>query len=307
VRRGPIFLAVLSASLCTGVAGATSESWIVGRSSVTALAADGDQAAFAAARTATDCDRTFIWQRLPRQLFQLGKQQRCAPLSRAPIATIAVTGGRALWLTLVGGKIVEWQLWTATTTRKTPRQLEVATRDTRDVDVRPPIVVGVAGDGLLPYAVDSTVTTLRANGSTAFSWTASSPVVALAAADGRVAVAEDLGRHTVLDSRGMIMSVDLYASDVSAVAFAGKSLLVQRGVTLELRRGAATHEYVIAPDSHLDDAVGKWAVWSGDGLVHMLQLLDGTQAAAFKGSAGALAGNRVYVANGRTITLRTMQ
>jgi hypothetical protein len=60
-------------------------------------------------------------------------------------------------------------------------------------------------------------------------------------------------------------------------------------------------------DAHLDDAAGKWALWSGDGLVHMLQLLDGTQAATFKGSAGALAGNRVYVANGRTITLRTMQ
>jgi hypothetical protein len=288
------------------VASATSESSIVGRSSVTALAADGDQAAFAAARTATDCDRTFIWQRLSRQIFQLGKQQRCAPRS-APIATIAVTGGRALWLTLVGGKIVDWHLWTATTTRKTPRQLQVATRDMRDVDVRPPIVVGVAGDGLLPYAVDSTVTTLRANGTTAFSWTASSPVVALAAADGRVAAAEEGGRVTVLDARGKIMSVDLYASDVSAVAFAGKSLLVQRGVTLELRRGAATHEYTIAPDCHLDDAVGKWAVWSGDGLVHVLQLLDGTEASLFKGSAGALAGNRVYVANGRTITLRTMQ
>jgi hypothetical protein len=285
------------------VAGAASESFIVGRSSVTALAADGDQAAFAAARTVTDCDRTFIWQRLPRQIFQLGKQQRCAPRS-VPIATVAVTGGRALWLTSVSAKIVEWQLWTATTTRKTPRQLQLVTRSP---DEPQPIVVGSAGGGLLPYAVDSTVTTLRANGSTAFSWTASSPVVALAAADGRVAVAEEGGRVTVLDTRGKIMSVDLYASDVSAVAFAGKSLLVQRGAVLELRRGAATHEYTIAPDSHLDDAVGKWAVWSGDGLVHVLQLLDGTQAAAFKGSAGALAGNRVYVANGRTITLRTMQ
>jgi hypothetical protein len=178
---------------------------------------------------------------------------------------------------------------------------------TRSVDEPQPIVVGSAGGGLLPYAVDSTVTTLRANGSTAFSWTASSPVVALAAADGHVAVAEEGGRVTVLDTRGKIMSVDLYASDVSAVAFAGKSLLVQRGVVLELRRGAATHEYTITADSHLDDAGGKWAVWSGDGLVHVLQLLDGTQVAAFKGSAGAFAGNRVYVANGRTIALRTMQ
>jgi hypothetical protein len=306
VRRGPIFLAVLSASLCTGVAGATSGSFIVGRSTVTALAADGDQAAFAAARTATDCDRTFIWQRLPRQLFQLGKQQRCAPLSRAPIATVAVTGGRALWLTSAGGRIVDWQLWTATTTRRTPRQLQVATRDMRDVDVRPPIVVGSAGGGLLPYAVDSTVTTLRANGSTAFSWTASSPVVALAAADGRVAVVEEGARVTVLDASGKIVSVDLYASDVSAVAFAAKGLLVQRGVVLELRRGAAASEYVIAPDAPLEDANGNWSVWSDGKLVHVLHLPDGAQKATFAGSLAAFVGNRLYVANGRTITIRTI-
>jgi hypothetical protein len=306
VRRGPIFFATLSASLCTGVAGATSESLIVGRSSVTALAADGDQVAFVAASTSVDCDRAFIWQRLPRTIFQLGKQQRCAPRS-APVTTIAVTGSRALWVTSVGGKIIDWRLWTATTTKRTPRQLQLATRDMRDVDVRPPIVVGSAGGGLLPYAVDATVTTLRANGSTAFSWTASSPVVALAAADGRVAAAEGGGRVTVLDANGKIMSVDVYASDVSAVAFASKGLVVQRGVALEFRRGTAAHEYVIAPDAQLDDASENWAVWSDGKLVHAIHLPDGAQKATFAGTWGAFAGSRLYVANGRTITVRSIR
>jgi hypothetical protein len=304
VRRGPIFFAVLSASLCTGVAGATSQSFIVGRSAVTSLAADGDQVAFASIGTVVDCDRAFIWQRVPRRTFQLGKKQRCA--GEHGVAGIAVSGGRALWVTWVGGKIRDWQLWTATTTRTAPRLLQSAMSDLRDVDARQPILVGLAGGGLLPYALDSAVTTLRANGTTAFSWTASSPVVALAAADGRVAVAEEGERVTVLDARGKIVSVDLYASDVSAVAFSAKGLVAQRGAALELRRGAATHEYVIAPDAHLDNAAGKWAVWSGDGLVHVLQLLDGTQTAVFKGSLAALAGNRLYVANGRTITIRTI-
>jgi hypothetical protein len=276
---------------------------IVGRSTVTALAADGDQVAFAAARTATDCDRTFIWQRLPRQTFQLGKQQRCAPRS-VPIATIAVTGGRALWLTSVPAKIVDWQLWTATTTRKTPRQLQLVTRN---LDEPQPIVVGSAGGGLLPYAVDSIVTTLRAYGTTAFSWTASSPVVALAAADGRVAVAESGGRVTVLDTRGKIMSVDLYASDVSAVAFVTKGLLVQRGVLLETRRGADAHEFATAADARLDGANGTWAAWSDGTLVHVAHLPDGAEKAAYPGSRGAFAGNRLYVANGRTITVRTIR
>jgi hypothetical protein len=301
VRRGPIFIAALAASLCTGVAGATSESLIVGRSSVTALAADGDQVAFAAARTASDCDRAFIWQRLSRQTFQLGKKQSCA--GERGVAGIAVTGGRALWVTWVNGKARDWQLWTGTTTRRTPRQLQLVMRA---LDEPQPIIVGVAGGGLLPYAVDSTVTALRANGTTAFAWAAPSRVVALAASDGRVAVAQEGSRVTVLDSRGKVVSVNLYASDVSAVAFASKGLIVQRGVVLELRRETEAHEYTIRPDSHLVGADGKWAVWSDGKLVHVIRLPDGAQNATFAGSFVALAGNRLYVANGRTIAFRTI-
>jgi hypothetical protein len=271
---------------------------------VTALAADGDQVAFAAMRTGSDCDRAFIWQRPTRRVVQLGKRQRCA--GERGVAGIAVTGGRALWITWVGGKARDWQLWTATTTRPTPHQLQLVTRDPNEPQ---PIVIGTAGGGLLPYAIDSTVTTVRANGSTAFSWTASSPVVALAAADGRVAVADAGARVTVLDARGKIVSVDVYTSNVSAVAFTARGLLVQRGSVLELRREAAVHEYTIASASGplLVDAEGKWAVWSGDGLVHVMRLPDGAQNATFAGSWSALAGTRLYVANGRTITIRTIR
>jgi len=304
VRRGPILLAVLAACLWTGLAGATTQASILGRSTVTALAADGDDVAFSAARTRTDCDRAFIWQRLSGKLVQLGKQQRCS-VRALPTQTIAVSGGRALWLTSDGGRIVDWQLWTATT-RRTPRQLESATRDVR-VDDRQPIIVGGAGDGLLPYAVDTTVTTLRANGTTAFTWTALTQVVSLAAAGGRVAVAEGGGRVTVLDGQGKIVSVDLYASDVSAVFFASKGLLVQRGATLELRRGADAHEFPITADAQLDDASGKWGVWSDGKHVHVIRLSDGVQKATFSGFRGALAGSRLYVANGRTIAIRTIR
>jgi hypothetical protein len=273
---------------------------------VTALAADGDDVAFSALRTSSDCDRLFIWQRLSRRTFQLGAQQRCVPRV-APVAGLAVSGGRALWVTPVGGRIVDWQLWTATTTRRTPRVLDIVTRDVR-VDDRQPIIVGSAAGGLLPYAVDTTVTVLRASGSTAPLWTASSPVVALAAsADGRVAVAEGAGRVTVLDSQGKVLSVDLYASDVSAVAFVAKGLLVQRGVLLEMRRGTEAHEYPTVADAHLADAEGKWAVWSDGKLVHVIRLTDGVQTATFNGSLAALVGSRLYVAHGRTITVRTIR
>jgi hypothetical protein len=304
VRRGLVFLTVISVCLATGIAGATTQALIVARSGVTALAADGDNVAFSAIRTNTDCDRLFIWQRLTRRTFQLGRQQRCAPRV-TPVAGLAVSGGRALWVIGVGGKIVDWQLWTATTTKRTPHELQDVMRDVR-VDDRQAIIVGSAAAGLLPYAVDATVTTLRSNGSIAFSWTASSPVVALAATDGRVAVAEGGGRVTVLDSQGKVVSVDLYAGDVSAVAFVARGLLVQRGAVLEMRRGTEAHEYPIG-DAHLVDAEGRWAVWSDGKLMHLIRLADGVETATFAGSSAVLARSRLYVANGRTVTVRTIR
>ena len=303
MRRGLVFLAVLSACLSTGLAGATPQALIVARSTVRALAADGDQVAFVAASTRVDCDRAFIWQKLSRVTVQLGKQRRCVA-NAAPVSTVAVTGGRALWFTTVAGKIVEWQLWTATANRRTPNRLQTVTRGF----VNPvPIIVGAAGNNLLPYAVDATVTTLRADGSTAFTWTAGSAIVALAAAGGRVAVAEQGGRVTVLDARGKIVSVDLYAGEISAVFFVTKGLLVQREATLELRRGADAHEFTIPAGARLVDAGGKWGIWSDGKLVHVIRLPDGGQTATYAGSSAALVGNRLYVANGRTITVRTIR
>jgi len=305
VRRGVTFVAVLFVCLATGVAGATTQASIVGRSTVTALAADGDEAVFTTVRTSFDCDRAFVWERLTRRVFQLGKKQRCDPVSTGRgMAGVAVTSGRALWLSYAGGNTREWRLWTATTSKTTPRQLQFVARDVTAVQ---PLVVGAAGGGLLPYSLDSTVSTLRSSGSTAFTWTAPARVVALAARGGHVAVAQEGARVTVLDAHGNVVSVDLYASEVSAVALTGKGLLVQRGAVLELRRDADAQEFPITAGARLDDADARWAVWSDGKLVHVMRLSDGVQAAAFVGSWGAIAGSRVYVANGRTITVRTIR
>ena len=301
-----LVLTVVSVCLATGVAGATSGTFIVARGPVTALAADGDQAAFAASPTKLDCDRVFVWQRSAAHLFQLGRKQPCGPSagSSAGIAGLAVTGGRALWITVGRGKSRYWRLWTATTSKTTPRLLQSSPSPADDEE---PIRVGAAGGGLLPYAVDSTVTTLRTNGSTAFTWTAPARVVALAATNDRIAVAQEGARVTVLDAQGDVVSMDLYEADVSAVAFTGKGLLVQRGDVLELRREADAHEFATAPGARLDDADGKWAAWSDGKLVHVIRLPDGAQQAAFPGSSAALAGNRLFVANGRTITVRPIR
>ena len=70
-------LAVISACASATGAGATESSSIPARSTVTAVAADGDEAAYATAATATDCDRVFVWERVSRRTIQLGKKQRC--------------------------------------------------------------------------------------------------------------------------------------------------------------------------------------------------------------------------------------
>jgi hypothetical protein len=300
VTRGALFLAVLFACMSTGVAGAA-QGPVLARGPVSGLAADGNDVAFMTVPTVVDCDKAYIWQRPAQRTFQLGKKQQCA--GPRGVAGVAVTGGRALWLTWLDAKVRIWRLFTATTTKRTPRRLQLVSTDP---GAPQPIVVGAAGGGLLPFAVGSTVTTLRANGTKAFTWTAPARVVALAARAGRVAVATEGARVTVLDVQGNVVSVDLYESEVSSVALTAKGQLVQRGTTLELRRGADTHQYAVTAGAQLDDADARWAAWSDGKLVHLIRLPDGAQTAAYPGSWAALAGTLLYVANGRKITLRTI-
>jgi hypothetical protein len=304
VRRALFLVAVVSACVPAGSIEAASSSFIVARSNVTALAADVDGIAYATSHTSTDsCDHIYVWQKSTRRIVQLGRRQHCP--GDHGVAGISYSSGKALWVTWSGTKVRDWQLWTATAAKPTPRVLSSLTRTP---DQPQPFVIGSGARGLLPYAVDTTVTVLRSGGSSpAFTWTAAAPVVALAAADGRVAVAEQGGRVTVLDSRGKTVSVDLYASDVSAVTFATKGLLVQRGTVLELRRQAEAHEYTISADSALADGEGNRAVWLDGKLVHVMKLPEGMQTATFAASFATLVGNRLYTANGRTIAVRTIR
>ena len=304
MTRGALFLAVLFACMSTAIAGAASSPSVLARGAVAALAADGDQAAFATVPTATDCDRAYIWQRLNQRTIQFGKKQQCA--GNRGVAGIAVSGGRALWLTWFDGPQRVWRLFTASTTKKTPRQLRIMSTDPTAPQ---PIVVGRAGGGLFPYAVGSTVTVLRANGAKAFGpWTAPGRVVALAARDGRVAVATEGARVTVLDAHPNIVSVDLYETEVSNVELPAKGQqLVQRADIFELRRQTDARQFPVAAGAQLDDADSKWAVWSDGKLVHVLRLTDGAQIGQYAGTWGAVSGNRLYVANGRKITFRTLR
>jgi hypothetical protein len=261
---------------------------------LTAVAADGTDTSFAAAATATDCDRVFLWQATARRPVQFGKKQRCRSKSLG-ITALAVTKGRALWVTGTGNPVATLNLWTASTTKRTPKALATATRDVQ-ANEPVPIVVGSAGGGLLPYAQGVTVSVLRSDGRKAFSWLAPGRVLALAARNGRVAVASEGARVTVL-----------VESDVTDVAMTAKGLLVQRGATLELRREADANEYPMTGNAQLADADAKWAAWSDGRLVHLIRLPDGAQVGTYPGTSAAIAGTTLYVANGKTITSRTIR
>jgi hypothetical protein len=246
----------------------------------------------------------FVWQTSKRRPVQLGKKRRCKTKTLG-ITALAVTKGRAVWVTATGSPVAMLRLWTATTTRTTPKALGTATRDIQANEPLP-IVVGKAGGSLLPYAIGTTVTVLRSNG-TSFPWIAPARVIALAARAGRVAVATEGSRVTVLDGRGNVVSVDLFASEVSAVAMTAKGLLVQRGSTLELRREADANEYTMTGNAQLHDADSKWAVWSDGKLVHVIRLPDGAAVATYPGTSAAFAGSTLYVANGKTVTSRIIR
>jgi hypothetical protein len=112
----------------------------------------------------------------------------------------------------------------------------------------------------------------------------------------------------VLDTHPNIVSVDLYESEISSVELPAKNQqLVQRGDIFELRRQTDAHQFPVAAGARLDDADSKWAVWSDGRLVHVLRLTDGAQIGQYAGTLGAVSGNRLYVANGRKITFRTLR
>jgi hypothetical protein len=175
------------------------------------------------------------------------------------------------------------------------------------VDEPPPIVLG-DGDGsplgdMLPYAVDRTVTVLRANGARRFAWTASAPVVALDARDGEVAVAQAGGRVTVLDAAGEVVREERYDGEPTAVEITGTSLLVQRRGTVELRGSGQSRTFSIGVGARLEDALGERAVYRRGGVITLLSLRTGVRRTVGAGTRAALEGSRLAIARGRNVVL----
>lgn len=271
---------------------------------VTLLAMDGRRVAFAEAASSRDCHRVRVWNLQTRAVMKLGRTTACVNTSTGTgIASLALAGNRVLWLHYTGGNIREWRLFTATTTARRPRLVRMVSRD---VDGRAPIVVGDGNSSrfgdLLPYAVDRDVAVLKADGSRRFSWRAPARVTALSALFGKLAVATEGGTVTVLDASGKPVRSEEFSDEVAGVKLSGDGILVQRGRTLEVRRGGESRTFQLPAGARLEDALGDRAFYVTGGQARQLSLRGGAQRMIAVGSHIQAELSTVTVSSGRRVT-----
>ena len=297
----------LVAAFLPAVGGAVSVRSVTAPARVTALAFEGGRVAYATGFSAHDCNRVYVWNLATRGVSKLGRETHCEQTSTGnAVESVSVAGARVLWVHYAGGNLRDWSLWTATTTKPSPRRLAFVTRD---VDEPAPIVIG-PGDGskagdLLPYAVDRKVVALRANGARRFDWTAPGRVTSLAAAGGRLAVASAGGVVTVLDSTGRVQQTETFAAEVSTVRLAGDGLLAQIGRRLVLRSGTE-RSWLLAAGSRLEDANAGDAFYVTGSQARRLRLPSGEQRLLGLGSAIRVDAARFALTSGRRVLVQQL-
>ena len=209
-----VVLVALAAFAAAGAAAAPAPSrTIVAPLPVRDLALTGRSVAYVAdAPARLACARIGLWNTLTSRNILFDAREQCIEEGSTGqgVWDVAVARQRLLWLTYVGGVTREWTLWTATATRRTPRQLRFVARD---VDEPAPIVLGSGtGDGI-PYAVDRHVVYLGENGRAIFRTTVPSPV--------RLLVADAHGRS------GVVVAALLASGEVVGLDGSGRELLRQ--------------------------------------------------------------------------------
>jgi hypothetical protein len=230
---------------------------------VTAISVTGRRVVYAVGRTQTSCGSVVLWDtpRLGHWTFGSRTIVGCdeGPSGGYGIPSVAVSGTRAFWLTRIGGNITDWQLWTATPTRRVARRLAFASSDT---DGPPAMVLGRGTDAGVPYAVGGTVTMVAPTGVRVFRTTLGAPVRLLTAGVGpgaaRVVAALADGRVVLLSSTGATLRTDQYdPGQVRALALGLVGPLVQLGSTVAIGRPGTTTVALPAGASMLDYRQGS--------------------------------------------------
>jgi len=273
--------------LAGGAAALTPSRTIVTSLPVQDLALTGRSVAYVAdAPGRLQCAQIGLWDLTTDRRFVFASKEQCLEEGSTGqgVWDVAVARHRLLWLTYAGGNFREWTLWTATTTRRQPRQLRFIARD---VDSPAPIVIGPATAEGLPYAVDRQIVYLGENGEAIFKTAVSSPVRAIAAGyGGRLRVAALLADGTIvgLDRTGRIrVTLDEFSSaTVGAIRVSG------RGIAVDTLPPASVHlpEVVVrlpAAAGMIDLAQGR-ILWARSGDVGTTSIATGDSVRLFNGT-----------------------
>jgi hypothetical protein len=256
--RSGMLLTALVTSLAVAGTGAAATGSVHERSlgapgRVLTLALTGRHVAFAVDATRKQCPQVQLWLvesdtrvRFPWRL----RGCKEGPSTGFGVQSVAVANTRIVWLSYIGGNLRDWQLWTATPTRRSARQLRFVERD---VDAVAPIVLGPGTPEGVPYAVDRELVYLDETGQAIFRVTLPAPARALAArarghsgvavavllANGRILGLDRSGRELVsrevgptITAIGLDDRFGIAVQDRNIVRFPGRSVTLPAGALM---------------------------------------------------------------------------
>jgi len=249
--------------------------------------------AFAVGRSKQDCDHVEIWNTATKGIWRFGKPGPCTNLGStgAGISALGVSGNRALWVRFNGGNLRDWQLMTATTTQKTPKQLRFVEQDVELTT--PPFVIGDSTAGLgIPYGAGKEVVLLGVNGAAIFKRTEPARVAAVTAGNGPagavVALLLDTGEVVMLRKNGSVAwTVPYPAGSVKAIALAPLGLVAQLPSSVEVRTPTGSKTVTLPAGAVMTDFAEGTILYALGNTVHFLHVPTGHDTLVLKGTAKA--------------------
>jgi hypothetical protein len=183
------------------------------------------------------CHEIRVWDVATRGDKRLATYCFVSTSTGSGVAGVIATGGRALWLTYIGGNIREWSLWTKSGNAKARRIAFL----TADVDGPPPVILGSVWEGSLPYATGNKIVVLAPNGSRRFTLTAPDRVVSLSAhSRGYAAVLESGNVLTISLEGKLLREREFEPGLVQNAVLAAPGLIVKTRTAVEILNGDAT-------------------------------------------------------------------
>jgi hypothetical protein len=247
--------------------------------------------AFMVARSPADCDHVELWNTDTKGIWRFGKPGPCTNLGSTGtgISAVGVSGNRALWIRYTGGNTRDWQLMTATTTQKTPKQLRFVEQD---VDLPSPFVIGDSTSGLgIPYAAGKEIVLLGANGVAVFKVTDPAKIVRVTAGKGPggavVAAQRETGEVVLYRANGSVAKVYPYAAGaVKAMALAPGGLVAQLPGAVQVRASSGPKVVNLPAGATMIDYAEGRILYTLGTEVHSFKVANASDTLLLKGAPG---------------------